>query len=523
MLRRVELKNKGKKAFYRNYKSCIAICFIYAVLVGGTLISINKEFDTSVNTNIEFVDIHHKTGEKENSDIVNEFVQGISGNKKSEYDFLGHATQGVLGTIANNVSKTGSFLFGFLNAVNQMLFKDRIWPSVVIIVGAVLSLFYWIFVSKVLEVGQARFYLENRRFVKTRANKLAFPFRLRKVTHIAYTMFLKNLYTILYSFTIIGGFVKSYSYMLVPYILAENPNMNSKDILKLSRDMMNGYKWEMFKLDMSYIGWFFLGIITANISNLVFTTPYIQATRAEVYMYLRDLGRTRGIKNIKKLNDTNLDGEIVFGEYPIYDYMLRSTKERKWLNLNWKRDYAITDLTIIFFIVAFMGWMWEVLLGLFQNGVFINKGTLMGPWLPIYGSGALAMLVLLKNVRRNPLVYFVASMALCGIIEYATSVYLEIVHHMAWWDYTGFFLNINGRICLEALLVFGMGGLVICYIVAPLIAGFLDKVDKKVKIIICIVLVSLISLDFYFSGKKPNMGEGITTEITDSKIMDKWK
>ena len=153
--------------------------------------------------------------------------------KKKQYpEFFSSATKGVLGSLANNVSRSGSYLFGFLNAINQALFKDRIWASIIIIIGAVISLIYWIFVSKVLEVGLARFFLENKKYTKTRANKLLLPYKLKKTTHVAYTMFLKNIYTILWSFTIVGGFIKHYSYSLVPYILAENPNMKTKDIIK---------------------------------------------------------------------------------------------------------------------------------------------------------------------------------------------------------------------------------------------------------------------------------------------------
>ena len=114
-------------------------------------------------------------------------------------------------------------------------------------------------------------------------------------------MFLKNLYSLLWCFTIIGGFIKYYSYMLVPYILAENPNMKPSDVIKLSRDMMHGYKWEMFKLDISFIGWRALGLITFNIGNIVFTDPYMNATKVEAYMYLRELSKTKGIKNASML------------------------------------------------------------------------------------------------------------------------------------------------------------------------------------------------------------------------------
>lgn len=518
MFSRKSLKRQGKSAFYRNWKSCIIICFIYTILVGGTVITLNKELDFDYRDNIKNIDINNIDADT-NSDIVNEFLNGLNGEQKEEPEFFQNATRGVLGSLVNNVSKSGSFLFGILNAINQALFKDRIWASVIIIIGALIALLYWIFVSKVIEVGNARFFLENRRFTKTKANKLVLPYRLGKTTHVAYTMFLKNLYTILWGFTIIGGFIKYYSYYLVPYILAENPNMKTKDVLKLSRDMMNGYKWEMFKLDLSFIGYYLLGVLTLNISNLVFATPYINATKAESYMFIRDISKTKGIQNAELLKDNNLEGEIVFEEYPLYEYMLKESKHH-WLKFNYNRKYSITDIILIFFIVAIFGYIFEVLLHLFQYGEIVKRGTLQGPWLPIWGAGGVAMLVLLKPVRKNPFAYFVLAMLVSGIIEYGTSVYLELVHHMSWWDYHGYFLNINGRVCLEGLLLFATGGILITYIVAPIIGNLLDKVSKKLKIIVCIILVSLIAFDFYYSSKYPNTGEGVTNEITESKLED---
>ena len=518
MFSRSKLKRQGRSAFYRNWKSCIIICFIYTVLVGGTLISINKELDFDYSTNIK--DVNNIDADS-NSDIVNEFLNGLNKEEKIAPEFITGATRGVLGTIVNNVSRSGSYLFGMLNAINQLLFKDRIWPSIIIIIGSILSLIYWIFVSKVLEVGLARFFLENKKYTKTKANKLVLPYRLGKAKHIAYTMFLKNIYTILWSFTIIGGPIKYYSYYLVPYILAENPNMKTKDVLKLSRDMMNGYKWEMFKLDLSFIGYYFLGILTFNVSNLVFTNPYMYATKAETYIFIREISKTKGIKNSELLKDTNLDGEIVLEEYPIYEYMLKETKQHRLFRLNYNRKYKLTDIILIFFVIAIIGYIWEVLFHLFQYGELVKRGTLHGPWLPIYGAGAIAMLVLLKPVRKNPFAYFVLAMLVSGIIEYTTSVYLELVHHMSWWDYHGYFLNINGRVCLEGLIVFAIGGTLVTYIIAPILANFLDKIGKKLKIIVCVILTSLIIFDFYYSTKYPNTGEGVASQITESKLYKK--
>ena len=91
-------------------------------------------------------------------------------------------------------------------------------------------------------------------------------------------------------------------------------------------------------------------------------------------------------------------------------------------------------------------------------------------------------------------------MLVCGTIEYLTSVYLEVVYQAAWWNYNGYFLNLNGRICLEGLLLFGVGSCLVTYILGPIIGNFLDKINKKFKVAICIILVGLIAFDFYASS-----------------------
>lgn len=516
MFNRRELKEKGKKAFYRNYKAAIIITFIYAILVGNTVINFKNDFNFREET-IKPVSISKLKGET-NSHIVNEFIKGLNGNKHYEDNFMTHATRGVIANISNNISLSGSYLFGGLNAINQMLFKDRIWAGIIIIIGASISLLYWIFVSKVLEVGNARFYLENRIYIKTRASKLILPYKLGKTLNVAYTMFLKNVKILLWSFTIIGGFIKHYTYILVPYILAENPNIKAKDALCLSKDMMQGYKWEVFKLDMSFILYYILGIITFNISNMVFTTPYMNATNAEVYIFLRNNSKKNNIKNIELLKDYNLDKDITLEEYPVYEYMLKDFKKNKVFNINYNRDYSIWDLILMYFIFSIFGWVYEVVFIYFQQGLLVNRGTLYGPWLPIYGAGGVLILIILKKFRKNYFLYFILTMILCGVIEYGTSIYLEVVHGMIWWEYNDYFLNLNGRICLEGLLLFGIAGVIVTYIAAPILSNLLSKIKKNIKIIISIILVSLIAVDFYIAGSKPNTGDGVSGVVENSKF-----
>ena len=165
-----------------------------------------------------------------------------------------------------------------------------------------------------------------------------------------------------------------------------------------------------------------------------------------------------------------------------------------------------------------MGWLWEVNLFLFRDGKLVNRGVLHGPWLPIYGWGCtiIVMLTRFKKFRemlKNPMLTFFVIMSLCSIIEYITSWYLEQTKGLRYWDYTGNFLNINGRICLECSIFFGLGGSLCVYIVAPFLERMIQKINTKTKIVICTILLSLIVIDNIYSSKNPNVGEGITETV----------
>ena len=96
-------------------------------------------------------------------------------------------------------------------------------------------------------------------------------------------------------------------------------------------------------------------------------------------------------------------------------------------------------------------------------------------------------------------------------VEYFTSFALDVMYNEKWWDYSGYFINLNGRICLEGLLIFGLGGLAISYIIAPMLDNALRKVKKRVLIPILTVLVTIFVIDQIYSWKVPNVGQGITS------------
>lgn len=106
---------------------------------------------------------------------------------------------------------------------------------------------------------------------------------------------------------------------------------------------------------------------------------------------------------------------------------------------------------------------------------------------------------------------FLAAMVLCGGLEYFSSWYLEKTHGgQRWWDYTGYFLNLNGRICAEGLLTFGLGGLAIVYRLAPALDNLLSRIDTRKLTVVAVVLLAFYCVDQAYSAQHPNIGAGIT-------------
>lgn len=292
--------------------------------------------------------------------------------------------------------------------------------------------------------------------------------------------------------------------------MQENPELSAKEAIKLSEDMMKGYKWRAFLIDLSFIGWDILNILTLQIFGVFFLEPYKRMTTVELYMTLREKAKEKDIENADKLCDKLLESEVTSGIYPINEYFITVPKGKKWIQEDYERDYGLSSLILIFFTFAMIGWLWEVLLFLFTRGEFINRGTSHGPWLPIYGVGGTVVLIVLKKFRNKPWLTFLLSMVLCGVIEYFTSLILEKVQGMRWWDYSGYFMNFQGRICLEGLVVFALGGCAAVYLVAPSLDHLFCKIPVKIKKIICVVLVVLFVADMVYSAFVPNIGEGIT-------------
>lgn len=155
---------------------------------------------------------------------------------------------------------------------------------------------------------------------------------------------------------------------------------------------------------------------------------------------------------------------------------------------------------ILFFIYSFLGWIVEVINEIVTTKKFVNRGFLIGPYCPIYGFGGLFITIFLQRYKDDFIVLFILSIAICSSIEYFTSYVLEKIFDARWWDYTDRKYNLNGRICLETLLPFGLLGLSMIYLINPIILKVLNKFDYKVINLLFIILISIFLIDLFVSS-----------------------
>ena len=141
---------------------------------------------------------------------------------------------------------------------------------------------------------------------------------------------------------------------------------------------------------------------------------------------------------------------------------------------------TIAELIVLFFCYSVAGWCMEVTLKYIQFHRFINRGFLIGPYCPIYGSGAVVVTVLVGGLIGNAsyIVTFLASFVLCGALEYFVSWYMEKLFHARWWDYSQKPMNLHGRIWIGNLILFGIGGVAIVKLIDPFLMKWIHMIPQ---------------------------------------------
>ena len=596
------MKRLGRESLKKHYVIFVAACLIAAFLVSEFTGSLNfftaqnyeasyEQVQSDLNGDGTFT-IKTKVDGIGWGDVIRIIVEdNVQAGKEMSQEIRRNAiddsengnpmfgrTRGVLSNIVNQVS-SGSIIVTAAAAIGSITGSDNLGILILIIIGALGMFAFWFLIQNTFPVVIRRVFLEGMIYDRVTTQRFVFLLRVKKWLKASWIMFVKYIYYTLWCLTLVGIAVKHYSYFLVPYIAAENPDMTARQAITLSRKMMKGHKWECFVFELSFLGWEALGALTMGIFNILYTNPYKIAAFTRYYAKLREEAIEKGIPGAELLYDNYLyekaESYVIaakypdvikvmeqpedtvekltgwrgfltrnFGvlllrreqerayerhqadyvrvhsmiddvqkeAYPVRLYPIPEEERRKLVqSLNYMRHYSIWSLITIFLSMSVFGWLWEVGMHLVSYGEFVNRGALHGPWLPIYGTGAVLILTVLNRFRRNPALEFGATIVLCGFLEYMTSLVMEIATGgTKWWDYSGYYLNLNGRICAEGLLVFGIGGLAIVYAIAPMIDDLVSRFNEKKVMAVCTVLMVLFLADVIYSQIHPNTGKGVT-------------
>ena len=604
MIDRKAIRKKARKHVRGHYALLVLICAV-AILFGddfhGIMSNAQNLYDmlTDQVTEIEIIGIkgRRETASKIVKDMIEDrlaagdaYAAEGAGAGEDPNPVLGRS-RGVFAAAVNNI-RSGRMYAMIGTGLNNIVHSRELANALLVAGGLALQMLVWVLVINMLGVVLRRAFLETRAYAVFPMNHMFHLIKVRRWIRASLTMLLAVVYETLWSLTLVGGFIKHYSYFLVPYIVAENPDIRPREAIRLSRRMMNGHKWECFLLDLSFLGWELLGYLTFGIGNVLWTTPYHVAAYTEYYAILRQKARESAVPGAERLNDeylyapagaealnsaygelarhmgiidedileltprqrffarnfgiwtASLDEKLVYSRQEnlrqrtrISRLELEGKAYPQRLNPLWTRESAalsgrvnflapctVWSLIVVFFMFCIFGWLWEVSLHLITDGTFVNRGFLHGPWLPIYGSGVVMIAVLLYRLRRKPALEALAVMVLCGTVEYLTSYFMELAHGVRWWDYTGYFLNLNGRICLEGLAVFAVGGMAAVYLLVPIIDAFVTRrIKPKLLISVCVALLVCFAGDMVYSRFVPNMGEGVTDTGKDATIVAEAK
>ncbi len=160
---------------------------------------------------------------------------------------------------------------------------------------------------------------------------------------------------------------------------------------------------------------------------------------------------------------------------------------------------SIQSFFVLFIIYSFLGWIIEVAFTWYKDKKIVNRGFLIGPYCPIYGIGGILIILLLKKYEQEPFVLFVMAILICSVLEYVTSYLLEKIFKARWWDYSDRKFNINGRICLETLIPFGILGCFVVYIVNPFFSNILIDFSNVLLNTVFLVFLIIFSIDLVIS------------------------
>lgn len=180
---------------------------------------------------------------------------------------------------------------------------------------------------------------------------------------------------------------------------------------------------------------------------------------------------------------------------------------------------SFLKIFIAFWFFSVLGWILEVIVCSICDKKLVNRGFLIGPYCPIYGFGALIML-LISSYKDHLFVCFILALTLCSFLEYFASYLMEKLFKIRWWDYSHDAFNINGRICLRNAIAFGALGVIFTRFLNPWYFSIIDKLNYQMLLIIAIIILAITLIDILVSFNAMNSIKSIISKDIKFKNKD---
>lgn len=285
---RADLKSRAKTAFKANYWKCVLVALIFTFLAGS--------------------------GSSNGSDDASNAKQRIENYRNGNYASMNMA-EIILDEDFDDVQEALTDAgMGTVNAI----WGNPMYTAILGVVGAIAALAMAIgialsaFVFNPLIVGCQKYFVENERGNGAQPGFMGSAFTNGHYLNTVIGMFLKTLFNFLWTLLlIVPGIVKHYEYRMIPYLLADHPEMSWQDAFKESKRLMDGQKWDTFVLDLSFLGWNILSAITFELVGVFYSNPYQYGTNAELYLTLSGSGANTYGTGTDGYNDT-------YGSYTTY-------------------------------------------------------------------------------------------------------------------------------------------------------------------------------------------------------------
>lgn len=519
MWKRKVMKKKARISMKQNYWRMISVCFLAAMLAGAYPSSTTFLGSQALIPSIERRVSAPFASEDTNSEVITEIVRRLFHGTFIS-DFMASPASFLADMLVDLGSTSTSAFFSLLRAVNNFLTESWDISTFLLILGVIVSLLYHFFISNMLLVGERRYFLEAHSYRQAPISKIFFLYKLRCIAGPAWILFCRTVFQLLWGFTIVGGVIKYYEYRMIPFILAENPKISRRDAFFLSRQLMQHSKWKLFKMHVSFIGWKLLSLLTFGILDLVFVNPYMSASEAELYLTLRRNYVLSRSPRYEFLNDSYLEhvpseDELLISkalyddsrgpytkisyfnpeQYPVFLFSVQPPFKAVRSPARAVRKYDFLSLVFLFHVFSILGWLAETAVHLLANGTLSDSFDPFLPWLPLYGIYGIIIILFIKKLSDRPVLVFLVNFLVYTVEEYAASLLIESALGLQPWDYSGYFLNLSGRVYVGGSVSVALFGCAFLYYIAPRCADHFLKLKKIWRFLLCFVLTVLFIAD----------------------------